>query len=247
MHRPSASMRCFARLSSLALLMHAGRGDAASEAVCTSSHDGDSTTEGCFGWCMEAYQADHCTYCKCKGCHFCKAGAAADVSAATSTSMTALGQATRSSDVEGDSSSKDCQPFCNAAFSNDHCHMCKCKACECAQICAGSEPLACLTRDERTLHTSQVAFASAAHPSKAMVRRSSAKTGAPRLSLKTIAVAANAKGASSVGRADLASRRCQEMLHSSDVTVSVRTPLRQITASYASASIAASVRRAHPA
>ena len=34
---------------------------------------------------------------------------------------------------------KDCQPFCSAAFRDDHCEVCKCKACGfCA--CSSDQP-----------------------------------------------------------------------------------------------------------
>lgn len=104
---------------------------AASQTVCASAHDGDSASEGCYGWCMQAYQSDHCTYCKCKGCDFCKSGStAAPIAIGPGiTSGSSTSEASCQSNVEGDTTFKDCQPFCTAAYAHDHCPMCKCRAC----------------------------------------------------------------------------------------------------------------------
>jgi len=53
---------------------------------CTSSMTGDYTFQACGGFCKEAKKANHCKYCKCKDCGFCKASASttSTVPAATS-------------------------------------------------------------------------------------------------------------------------------------------------------------------
>ena len=124
------TMACSLRVALLLLVHFAEAADSPSAAVCSSEHASDSSTAGCFGWCSPAYQADHCTYCKCKGCAFCKDGAAAPAAAVAASASTAVDTAAQcSSDNPGDASYKDCQPFCTAAYANDHCPLCKCKAC----------------------------------------------------------------------------------------------------------------------
>ena len=39
---------------------------------CSSDKPDDVDTEGCYGWCSAAFAADHCGWCRCKGCNFCR-------------------------------------------------------------------------------------------------------------------------------------------------------------------------------
>ena len=42
---------------------------------CSSDKPDDVDTEGCYGWCSAAFAADHCGWCRCKGCNFCRSSA----------------------------------------------------------------------------------------------------------------------------------------------------------------------------
>ena len=81
---------------------------------CSSDKPDDVDTEGCYGWCSAAFAADHCGWCRCKGCNFCRS---------SQPSLAPVGEAesTCASDVEGDAAHADCQTFCSPQFASDHC------------------------------------------------------------------------------------------------------------------------------
>ena len=90
---------------------------------CTSSHEEDSGYEACYGWCSAVAAAEHCTWCKCRGCDWCAATDGGTIEAPGDDAQAC------SSDVEGDVDHADCQPFCNENEWRSHCGLCKCKGC----------------------------------------------------------------------------------------------------------------------
>ena len=91
--------------------------------ACPSDEDGDTDYEACFGWCSASQAADHCPWCKCKGCGWCASkGGASD---ALSTGPTQECQSAIADDV----SYEDCQDFCSVSAKDTHCQSCKCRAC----------------------------------------------------------------------------------------------------------------------
>ena len=76
-------------------------------------HTGDSVVEECQPWCNGDYLEDHCGWCACKGCRFCRVG----------------GKDCQSFFLTGDTDHEACEPFCREKDKDTHCGMCKCKGC----------------------------------------------------------------------------------------------------------------------
>ena len=116
----SRSARCVWLLG-LALAQAAD--DGAFVGACTSDKEGDLGHEACYGWCSASQAADHCPWCKCKGCVWCASnGGASDALSAGPT------QECQSS-IADDVSYEDCQDFCSVSAKETHCQSCKCRAC----------------------------------------------------------------------------------------------------------------------
>ena len=91
--------------------------------ACTSDKEGDLGHEACYGWCSASQAADHCPWCKCKGCVWCASnGGTGDALSAGPTQEC-------QSAIADDVSYEDCQDFCSVAAKETHCQMCKCRAC----------------------------------------------------------------------------------------------------------------------
>ena len=94
----------------------------------TPTHEGDSQTAGCFGWCSPAFADEHCSWCKCSGCPYCSHAQPTVLAVPTTTAVTHPTSVTTAA-VCSDGATKDCEPFCSAAFKASHCESCKCQAC----------------------------------------------------------------------------------------------------------------------
>ena len=112
---------CCVWLLGLALAEAADDGDLV-VGVCTSDKEGDLGHEACYGWCSASQAADHCPWCKCKGCVWCASnGGASDALSAGPTQEC-------QSAIADDVSYEDCQDFCSVSAKETHCQMCKCRA-----------------------------------------------------------------------------------------------------------------------
>ena len=110
-----------------------------SSASCTTEHEDDAKTASCFGWCSPAFAESHCSQCKCRGCPWCASSGTATtlagsqsmapIAAPAAAEAEATESAACTSEIADDAHFKDCQPFCSAAYRDDHCQSCKCKAC----------------------------------------------------------------------------------------------------------------------
>jgi hypothetical protein len=62
------------RLVLHALLLHATWPSraGAEDHPCYSAHGDDVTIRECEGWCSQAQRRDHCTWCKCRACIYCR-------------------------------------------------------------------------------------------------------------------------------------------------------------------------------
>ncbi|KAL3894322.1 MAG: hypothetical protein SGPRY_013841 [Prymnesium sp.] len=125
---------------------------------------GDFRYEGCATFCKTEKSQNHCKFCKCRACVFCKAlqEAAADGTAsgvakpkkkkrssdpegtpegeastahAAVTTPSAASRVSCQSGLKGDFNYQTCGAFCKSSKSSNHCKFCKCKSCT---FCGGS-------------------------------------------------------------------------------------------------------------
>lgn len=87
--------------------------------ACHSGHANDVETEECAGWCNQEHSSEHCRLCACKSCMFCeKAGGI----------VRETGKPCPPSTTE-DADTMRCEAFCRESHLDEHCDLCKCKAC----------------------------------------------------------------------------------------------------------------------
>mmetsp|Transcript_34966 Transcript_34966/g.111306 ORF Transcript_34966/g.111306 Transcript_34966/m.111306 type:complete len:227 (+) Transcript_34966:153-833(+) len=92
-----------------------------SSQACSSGLTGDTAFTTCGSFCKEDKRANHCRFCKCRGCPYCPAALEANTDKGKHTPC--------STGLTGDFPYRACASFCKIARASTHCAWCKCSDC----------------------------------------------------------------------------------------------------------------------
>lgn len=130
--------------------------DVGERVACHSGEKNDGAFEDCASWCSQGHASEHCKLCSCRACTYC---------GHASSRIRETGQACTAASAD-DSSTMRCELFCRETHLDQHCDLCKCKAC-------GFCPARFDTKLACPFHSASLSAAAATHGSPVGVDDSS--------------------------------------------------------------------------